>query len=770
MTSRYDAFLSYNSADRASVEQIASELRNAGLSVFLDRWYLIPGESWVDTLERTIADARSMVVFVGPSGLGSWQQREMRLALDRQAQSPSFRVIPAILDRADPPTGFLALNTWVDIRSREDAALRLIDAIRGHESGSPKRVIASPYRSLKSFMEADAPFFFGRDEFVERLENAAVRHPFVVVAGPSGSGKSSAVRAGLFPRIRSRAGGRIWEIVDMRPGDHALESLVAAFYPLLNEATEYAARRVAINTLATEISKGTISLASMVRDVLARQPGTDRVLLFVDQWEELYTLVGADERDAFVGVLLDAVEQSPLTIVTTLPGDFYGEALRHRRFSDHTEFVPISGMNVSELRDVIEKPAAAVGAHLESGLAERLLEELEQTPDQLPLLEFVLAQLWDGRTANALTHETYDEIGRLAGAIATHAEREFRSLSPDEQAIARRTLLRLVVLGSDHRHMKRPGSFKELPHDSEPVVRKLATARLVVTDFDAATGQDRMEIVHEALLRQWKTLADWIEEDRRFLTWREGLRVDVQRWIDAGRDADMRLRGMPSQIARKWEQQRGEELDADEKEFIEVPRRIARRIAIEIAMGAIAIMFGVALMFRFGAPRSAQLTETEAFVSGVTGTDTSGLDEPNINSDGTVIAFPWSAPHNQMVSLERVVFPGGLLVRALSPPGSHVVLVNNKMLYGGEAFTPTLSDTFLTQVGTGNRAASFALTFVEPVDRFTFVRPKLHAATKSGVTFPQWSAHAYDVSGHEIASTSSALSGTHHDETEIATY
>jgi hypothetical protein len=243
VTRRYDVFLSHNGKDHPAVDAVARRLRESGLTVFLDRWYLVPGRPWPQVLEEVLHSCRSVAVFLGPHGMGPWQQWEKDLALNRQAREPTFSVIPVLLPGADPALGFLSLNTWVDLRAGLDEPLSLAvltSAIRGEPPGPELReqltvtlTTISPYRGLRPFREEDAPFFFGREAFTVELVKAMAQHTLVAVAGASGSGKSSVVRAGLVPQLRRGLGGKVWDIVTLVPGDRPLHAVAAALIPLL---------------------------------------------------------------------------------------------------------------------------------------------------------------------------------------------------------------------------------------------------------------------------------------------------------------------------------------------------------------------------------------------------------------------------------------------------------------------------------------------------------------------------------------------------------
>ncbi len=274
MTTNDDVFLSYSWRDREAVESVGRALEERGLSVFLDRWYLVPGRPWQQVLEEKTSSCRAVAVFIGPEGLGRWQQREKELALDRQVRDTSFPVIPVLLPDADSALGFLGLNTWVDLRWGANDTVQLdvlAAAIRGEPPGPDvrERVEATlatvcPYRGLRYFREEDAPFVFGREEFTERLAAAVDRESFIAVVGASGSGKSSVVRAGLVPRLRRATGDRVWDVVTVLPGKRPLLSLAGAMVPLLEPDLDEIGCLLKVNKLAAHLQAGELTLRDLV--------------------------------------------------------------------------------------------------------------------------------------------------------------------------------------------------------------------------------------------------------------------------------------------------------------------------------------------------------------------------------------------------------------------------------------------------------------------------------------------------------------------------
>ena len=211
---RYDAFLSHNSQDKPAVEEIAHRLRDQGITVWLDTWNLIPGETWQEDIEEALDESHCCVVFLGPNGIGSWQNEEIRAALDERVSHKGLRVVPVLLPGARRPEKeskipkFLRRLTWIQysrsIRD-EEAQHRLVCGIKGIAPGPGTSLATTdvcPFRGLEVFREEDARFFFGRESAVQKLADHLTRHRFLVVIGPSGSGKSSVVQAGLLPELK----------------------------------------------------------------------------------------------------------------------------------------------------------------------------------------------------------------------------------------------------------------------------------------------------------------------------------------------------------------------------------------------------------------------------------------------------------------------------------------------------------------------------------------------------------------------------------------
>ncbi|MEJ2502373.1 MAG: TIR domain-containing protein, partial [Gemmatimonadota bacterium] len=444
----YDAFVSYSRRDTDAAERIAVTLRDRGLRVFLDRWCLHAGERWLPEIEDALGQCPAVVIVVGPSGLGDWQQGETELALDRQRRGEPVRVVPVLLPMSEPPLGFLRLNSWIDLREGvgESGLERLARAVAGEVEPAQLRIC--PYRGLRPFRREDAEFFFGRDEFVDRAIPLLERGGITAVVGASGSGKSSAVHAGVLPRLGRSDPSVRWDVAVMTPGRTPVPGLAASLHDLRGPGVATDEERLrAVRSLGDALRTDELRLEAVADDLLRREGAGDRLLVVVDQWEELYTLCGdPDARALFIESLLRATEDPRVGALLTVRGDFFDDVLEHRGLADRLEGrgLNLGPMNDEELRQCIEEPAHRVGLSFEDGLVDRILEDVRGEPGSLPLLEFVLQQLWQARRGNQLVHDAYRAMGEVRGALATHADARFAALSADQQKSARRIFLQLV--------------------------------------------------------------------------------------------------------------------------------------------------------------------------------------------------------------------------------------------------------------------------------------------------------------------------------------
>jgi TPR repeat protein/energy-coupling factor transporter ATP-binding protein EcfA2 len=566
----YDVFVSYSRADSRHAAEIDSVLRAEGLRSFFDRRNLAPGLPWVRALEQAIGAAKATIVLIGPRGLGNTQQYERELALVRQSRDPTFAVVPVILPdtTADRPFDFLNLLTWVDfshvarVTDAPDELARLLAAVHG--AATPEEMIREgicPYRGLDAFREEDAAFFFGRgngnepDSAIGQLLRKVREDPFVMVVGRSGSGKSSLVYAGLLPALR-RERDTFWNVLSLRPGPTPLRALAAAFNPRTDEegAAEYATK---ITAEAEKLRTGDSELLShMIRAELDRTEGKpDRLLLYIDQWEELYAQgsSGSDSERAaqhatdvnrFIDLALTAARTAPVTVVATVRADFYDPLIAHQDIRSllPTRQVLLGAMPRSELERTIVEPARKVGLTFDPpDLVQRLLDEAGEDEGMLPLLQYALKETWALRKGNAMTADSYARSGGVREAIRITAERAFEALSAEDQQAARQLFLRLVTPGEGQEDTRARAAMP-LERAQLKIVEQFAgpRTRLLVTGFDRAR-RPTVEVAHEALIRTWPRLRAWIDANREKLRARAAVLQDKADWEQNGRRDDMLL-------------------------------------------------------------------------------------------------------------------------------------------------------------------------------------------------------------------------------------
>ncbi|MGD8856814.1 MAG: hypothetical protein PVG33_10830 [Chloroflexota bacterium] len=452
---------------------------------------------------------------------------------------------------------------------------------------TPRQVSDSPYRGLAAFQESDADLFFGREAFTQQLALAVGEQQLVaVIIGPSGAGKSSAVFAGLLPQLREEGN---WLIAEMRPGARPFQALAGALLPTLEEDLTKTDRLIESQKLAQAMRDGELSLYQVADLALSQRDDADRLLLVIDQFEEIFTLrPDPEDQQLFLDELLAAAaaaashRRAPLVLLLTLRADFMGQALGHRHFTDALQegALILGPMNREELRTAIERPAELAGAAFEPGLVQRILDDIGQEPGNLPLLEFALTLLWERLEEGWMTHAAYDEIGRVDGALARYAEEVWEDLGQTEREGARPLFVQLVQPGEGTEDTRRVARRSELAPGHWALVQHLADRRLVVTGRDEA-GNETVEVVHEALIRGWERLRTWMIDDRAFRTWQEGLRVALRGWESSGRDEGSLLRAAPLALALEWAEEYQAELSATEVEFIEASRQFNEMRAAE---------------------------------------------------------------------------------------------------------------------------------------------------------------------------------------------
>ena len=601
MTSKkvFDVFLSHNNAEKEAVETLARRLEDeAGLRPFLDKWHLVPGNPWQEELEQALSHSRTCAVFIGSSGIGPWENEEMRSALDTRVKHEKFRVVPVLLPGATIPERgalprFLSRLTWVDFRKQDgvnDAAAfhRLVAGIRGVPPGRAEAAISTtasvecPYRGLEIFDEAHTRIFFGREAITQHLVEALRGSRFLAVLGSSGSGKSSVVRAGLLPQLRSGAlpFSNTWSYRVFKPGVHPLEELAVALTHAMGGHDVLGVLK-SLETDERELHLG-------VRLAFQDRPQGTRLCIFVDQFEETFTLCQTQtEREQFIKLLQYAatIAGGQTVLVLVMRADFLAQAAEYAPLAELLSTHPffLSPMDHDDLRRAIEQPAQMVGLRFEEGLVDAIIRETGSEPGALPFMEHALLQLWEKhRKSQVLTLQAYEDVGGVHGALAKRADEVFDTLSHEQQQTVRRILLRLTQPGEGTEDTRRRASLQELRtwrserNHIEQVVQTLTDARLLVA------GQDeQIEVAHEALIRGWPRLRRWIDDGRAMLLVHRRMTEAARQWQRLQRDEGVLYRGAQLLQALAWRELYAEYMNPLEREFLDASVALKTRIAEE---------------------------------------------------------------------------------------------------------------------------------------------------------------------------------------------
>ena len=465
-----------------------------------------------------------------------------------------------------------------------------------------------PYKGLFAFEEVDAPFFFGREKVVHQLYKAVHERSMVSVVGPSGSGKSSVVYAGLIPGLRAEGQNpaapleeRVnWQVISFRPGDRPFQSVVVALLPFLEDQASVLLGETVltqrVQVLTEALMMGKIHLPQLIQQIQERYGDNLRLLVVVNQFEELFTLCPSErERVKFLEELLrlgqvrsNELEEvsffAPPTptpapvpallhtcVMLTLRADFMGHALSYRILADALEQSQfnLGPLTRSEMAMAVEGPASKQGIILEEGLTGRILSAVNERPGDLPLLEFAMMLLWGRQSQRKLTLKAYEEMGGVEMALARYAEQVYSRLYEYTRPLVQQLMVQLIRPGEGVADTRRVASWAEIGEANWPLVTYLADQRLVVTNLKRASGEETVEIVHEALISSWQRLRDWMDASRQLRSWQERLRPQIQQWEKSGRDNSGLLRGMPLDEALGWVNNHEQNISRVELGFIQ---------------------------------------------------------------------------------------------------------------------------------------------------------------------------------------------------------
>jgi serine/threonine protein kinase len=569
--------------------------------------YMSP-EQWRarDIDHRTDIWATGIMLFrmlAGHHPLKGLEGMELSVTGDLRQPMPSLRkAAPSVpVELADVVDKCLKKNKeerWGDAKS----LLRALEPFLPGHYTRELRVDESPYAGLSSFQESDADRFFGRSNEIAAVVNRVRDQPLIAIVGPSGTGKSSFIRAGVVPALKRS--GEAWESMIIRPGRNPLVALANIIAPLITSSTTVEDDLDAQSKLVQRLRDEPGYVGSLLRARARREKRS--ILLFIDQFEELYTMVpDLQERLAFTACLGSIADDatSPTRVVFSIRSDFLDRVPEDPRFMSEASqgLFFLTSPGKEGLREAIVQPAEMAGYHFESpGIVDDMLAHLASTQGALPLLQFTASKLWESRdpARKLLTDASYLALGGISGALASHADAVLNEMPPHTRPLVRAIFLRLVT-PERTRALVSIDEQRELSQDGAEIQRaidQLVQARLLVVQTGG--GVATAELVHESLIHGWPTLHRWLDESGEDAAFIEQLRNAAKQWQAKGKDSGLLWRGEMVEEARRFQRRYRGELPKVQQDFLEsVFKQALRASRVKRALTVGGLVFLSALVF-----------------------------------------------------------------------------------------------------------------------------------------------------------------------------
>ncbi|HEU5230604.1 MAG TPA: trypsin-like peptidase domain-containing protein, partial [Ktedonobacteraceae bacterium] len=572
-------FIVASPLDKDFVSQLSADLQERNIIVWHDRLDIIArAPDRQEAIREAVRTAQFILLVATPQTRTSQTVKEYLRIVGMYQRRLSVLWVAGNELMDTLPLGWGNVS-WVDAHQTKykEALNHIIGSLTASPGlppspePEPPQEPRNPYKGLRAFTCNDAGDFFGREVLVKQFTQAldailiAGRKGeqdcrLLAVVGPSGSGKSSVVMAGLLPRLQTGGlpGSSQWVYLPpIVPGSHPLESLSIAL------AEKFPNR--CLKDIRVDLEDDTARGLHLLATLLVKQPHA-KVVLVIDQFEELFKqTVTEEERERFIDILLAAVSEpnAPVIVILTLRADFYDRPMNYPELgklidAHHCSILP---MGIDDLRSIIEKPAALADVQLtfEGELVGDLLYEMQYQPGALPLLQFTLDQLFERRQGHLLTLQAYREMGGIRGALVRHAEATYASL-PSEQhrLMARELFLRLIDPGKGEQDAsRRRAAMTELSLPDltlSKVLQETAAAFTAARLLTANTiaGIPTIEVSHEALIWEWPRLTEWLQSHRDDTLLQQTISNDASAWKSKGMPADRLYRGEQLLEAQAW--------------------------------------------------------------------------------------------------------------------------------------------------------------------------------------------------------------------------